>query len=292
MTWPMWLVLAACVLVGAAVGLSVYGNHRWEQAALSLTRLLDAGRIDRTAPSPAAPVRYDPRELEGLPAPVQRYFRAVLQDGQPLVAAATIDLTGTFNMSATGEQWKPFTSTQRVVTRRPGFLWDARVMMFPGVPVRVIDSYVAGAGQLRAAVLGLLTMADVQGDGEIARGEFMRWFAEAAWYPTALLPSQGVRWEAVDDTSANATIADGALTVTLTFGFDGAGLIASVHAAARGSGVGNDMVMLPWVCSLSNYQLRHGMQLPMTGEAAWLRPEGRRSYFKGTVTDLDVEFSP
>ena len=50
--------------------------------------------------------------------------------------------------------------------------------------------------------------------------------------------------------------------------------------------------MLAWVCSLSNCQLRHGMQLPMTGEAAWLRPEGRRSYFKGTVTDLDVEFSP
>lgn len=291
MTWPMWLVLAACVLVGAAVGLSVYGNHRWEQAALSLTRLLEAGRI-RTAPSLAAPVRYDPHELEGLPAPVQRYFRAVLQDGQPLVAAATIDLAGTFNLSATGEQWKPFTSTQRVVTRRPGFVWDARVMMFPGVPVRVIDSYVAGAGQLRAAVLGLLTMADVQGDGEIARGEFMRWFAETAWYPTALLPSQGVRWEPVDDASAKATLVDGPLTVTLTFGFDDADLIASVHAAARVAGVGKDMVILPWVCSLSDYQLRHGMRLPMTGEAAWLRPQGRKAYFKGTVSHLSVEFSP
>ncbi|MDI1259506.1 T6SS effector amidase Tae4 family protein [Aquabacterium sp.] len=33
----------------------------------------------------------------------------------------------------------------------------------------------------------------------------MRYFAEMAWYPTALLPSQGLRREAVDDRSANAT---------------------------------------------------------------------------------------
>ncbi len=286
----MWLALLACVLGGAAIGLSIYGSHRWQQAALSLNRLLDAGRVDRTALSPAAAVRYDPHELEGLPAPVQRYFRAVLKNGQPVIAAATIDLVGTFNMSATGEQWKPFTSTQRVVTRRPGFVWDAQVAMFPGVPLRVVDSYAAGVGHLRAAVLGLFTMADVSGGGEIARGELMRWLAEAAWYPTALLPSQGVRWQAVDDTSANATIADGTLTVSLMFDFDDAGLIASVRAAARGAGVGKDMVMLPWVCSLSNYQLRHGMLLPMAGEAAWLRPQGRSAYFKGSVANLSVEF--
>jgi hypothetical protein len=47
--------------------------------------------------------RFDARELEGLPAPVQRYFRTVLTDGQPIIAAATIAMTGTMNMSATAE---------------------------------------------------------------------------------------------------------------------------------------------------------------------------------------------
>jgi hypothetical protein len=61
---------------------------------------------------------------------------------------------------------------------------------------------------LRATIEGLITMADLGGDGNIARGEFMRWFADVARYPTALLPSQGVRWEAVDDHSANATMVD------------------------------------------------------------------------------------
>ncbi|CAM3416191.1 hypothetical protein POHY109586_06685 [Polaromonas hydrogenivorans] len=70
---------------------------------------------------------------------------------------------------------------EAVVTRRPGFLWDAEVSMLPGVAVRVVDSYIAGEGLLQAAALGLFTVADVHGGGEIACGEMMRFFAEAAW---------------------------------------------------------------------------------------------------------------
>jgi hypothetical protein len=42
-----------------------------------------------------------------------------------------------------------------VITRRPGFDWDARVAIMPGVPVRVHDAYIAGRGTLHAAVFGL-----------------------------------------------------------------------------------------------------------------------------------------
>ena len=291
MTWPLWLGLVLCLLVVVAVGFSAFGSTRWTDTSRTLTRRLEATRIDDRAQSPS-PQRYDSRELEGLPAPVQRYFRAALRDGQSLVAAATVELAGTFNMSATGGQWKPFTSRQRVVTRGPGFLWDAQVSVLPGLTVRVVDSYIAGKGLLRAAILGLFTVADLRGGGEIARGEFMRFFAEAPWYPTALLPSQSVRWEAVDDRSANATVGDGPLTVTLLFRFNDAGLIGSVHAEARGAMVGKEMLMLPWEGRWSNYQARDGMTVPFTGEVAWVRPEGHKPYFLGTVTSLTYEFSP
>lgn len=104
---------------------------------------------------------------------MQRYFRATLKDGQPIVAAATVELAGTINLSANEARWKPFTSRQRVITRRPGFLWDAQVSMLPGVMVRVVDSHIAGEGLLRAAILGLFTVAKARGGGELARGEFM-----------------------------------------------------------------------------------------------------------------------
>ena len=291
MKWLFWLSLLVCLLVVAAVGLSAYGSKRWNSSARALTSRLEATRIGDQAQSPF-PKRYDARELEGMPAPVQRYFRAVLKDGQPIVTAATLNIAGTFNLSPTGEQWKPFTSHQRVITRRPGFLWDAQISMLPGVAVRVIDSYIAGEGLLHATIQGLFTVADARGGGELARGEFMRFFAEAPWYPTALLPSQGVRWEAVDDASANATIVDGPITLTLLFRFNDSGLIDSFRAESRGAGVGNEMVMLPWEGRWSNYQVRDGMTVPFTGEVAWIRPEGPKPYFVGTVTSLTYQFSP
>lgn len=291
MTGLLWAGSGVAALIVAALALRWAGGMRWADAIRAHTHELQA---DRWQPPTQAshPTRYDQRELDGLPAPVQRYFRAVLKDGQPIIAEVSIATTGTINLSTTADQWKPFTSQQRAVTRRPGFLWNAEVNMFPGLPARVEDSYIAGQGRLVAKLLGLFTVAEVQGGGEIARGEFMRYFAEAAWYPTALLPSQGVQWQAVDGSSANATIVDGPITLTLLFKFDEAGLIAAVRADARGAGVGKDMVMLPWDCRLSNYEWHGGMLLPMTGEAAWIRPEGRKPYFVGHVTNLDHTFHP
>lgn len=43
--------------------------------------------------------------------------------------------------------------------------------------------------------------------------------------------------------------------------------------------------------SWSNYQTRDGMTVPFTGEVAWVRPEGRKPYFLGTVTSLTYEFA-
>jgi hypothetical protein len=134
-------------------------------------------------------------------------------------------------------------------------------------------------------------MANVRGGGEIARGEFMRFFAEAAWYPTVLLPSQGTRWQAVDERSANATMVDGALTLTLLFRFNDAGQIDSFRAEARGAGAGKDMIMLPWEGNWSDYRTHDGMTVPYTGEVAWMGPQGRRPYFRGIVTSLGNEFA-
>lgn len=239
---------------------------------------------------PAITSRYDAHELDSLPAPVKRYFRAVLMDGQPIVSAVTVEHRGTFNLKQPGEHWKPFTSRQRVVTCRPGFVWNARIAMVPGLSVYVHDAYVAGEGILNPAILGLFSLADPVDAGVLAQGEFVRYFAEAAWYPTALLPSQGVHWEAVDDRSAKATLADGKVSVIMLVNFDGTDLIESVSVEARAAIVGKAVVMMPWEARMLDYQVRNGMPVPLTCEAAWLRPEGRAPYWRGTIASLTYEF--
>jgi len=275
------------VVAIAWLGLASYGRLRWASATQALLAQLEAARVPHVAE------RFDARELDGLPAPVQRYLRAVLKDGQAIVAAATFQHTGTFNVTALGsrERWIPFTSEQRVVTHGPGFVWNARMVLVPGVTILVHDAFAGGVGTLHAAALGLFSLADQHGTGEIARGELMRYMMEAVWYPTALLPSQGVKWVAVNEVSADATMVDGDISMTMRFTFGSGGVIESVRADARAAMVGGKQVMMPWEGRMSDYQDLDGMRLPLTAEAAWLTPQGRKPYWRGTIASARYELS-
>jgi len=178
-----------------------------------------------------------------------------------------------------------------VVVQRPGFDWNGRVAMAPGLPIRVHDAYVAGEGVLHASALGLFTVVNMRGTGEIVGGEVMRFFAEAAWYPTALLPSQGVRWELADNRSAYATLTEGDISTTMLFTFDGEGLIDTMRAEERGRAVGGEVVPTPWRGRFWNYEERGGMLVPLSGEVAWVPPEGERSYWRGRITEISHEFA-
>jgi hypothetical protein len=278
----LWILLGLAVV---AVSTLIYGSIRWQSATDAMHATLEAAR------SPVGPKTYSANELVGLPAPVQRYFRAALTDGQPIGTAVSIEHTGTFNMAATGDdQWRPFSSTQRVITQRPGFDWEARIAMLPGLPVRVHDAYIAGEGMLHASLFGLVSMANLRGTPAMAQGELLRWFAEGAWYPTALLPSQGVQWSAVDERTATATMQDGATSATLLFRFNAEGLIDSMRAEARGAMRDGVMIPTPWEGRWSNYELRDGMRIPIEGEVAWMLPAGPKTYWRGRITRLQYEF--
>jgi hypothetical protein len=274
------IIIAVIVVIGA---LLLYGVYRWNARTQALLDRLDAARV------PSTVTRVDLSETRNLPPPVQRFFRAALTDGAVMPSAATVSHAGTFNMGQDSPQWKPFTSQQRTVFHAPGFVWDARVAMMPGLSVHVHDAYVAGEGILNPAIAGLVSLADMRGGGDIAQGELMRYFAETAMYPTALLPSQGVRWEAVDDHSARASMTDRGITLTLLFRFGSDHLIESIRAEARGRTVGDKVIPTPWEGRWFSYALQSGMQVPMEGEVAWVLPEGPLPSWRGRIPAIPFE---
>lgn len=276
------IIFGFAVIIAIAL---VYGSNRWQSASKEMHEKLEAARL------PIEVKKYCLAELIGLPAPVQRYFRKVLKDGQPMVLAVSVEHSGTFNMSETDEQWRPFISTQRVIAQRPGFDWEGRIAIMHGLSVRVHDAYIAGEGILHVSLFGLVSLANLRGTPEMAQGELMRFFAEAAWYPTALLPSQGVQWEAVGDASAKATLKDGETALSLLFRFNEDGLIESVRAEERGRTVAGSVIPTPWEGRWRNYELRDGMYIPIDGEVAWMLPEGPKLYWRGRITRLSYEFA-
>jgi hypothetical protein len=215
----------------------------------------------------------------------------VLRDGQPRIAGVRVAHRGRFRLRDAPERWVPFRSDQRVLISRPGFLWNASMSLAPGLPLRVHDAYIAGEGVLEVRLLGLVPLVGLRGGGELAEAELMRYLAEAAWYPTALLPSQGVRWEPVDAGSARAILRDGPVRVELVVRFSDDGLLEGVRAESRARLVSGRSLPPPWEGRFWDYAERGRMRVPLAGEIAWVLPEGPRPYWRGRIEQIDYDFA-
>jgi hypothetical protein len=226
-------------------------------------------------------------QFAGLPAPVRRYFEFALTPGQPLVEAARLEHAGEF--AARPGRWSPFTSVEQFTVQPPGFVWDARIRMWPLAAVTVRDSYSRGEGAMLVKLAGLIPMVDRRGTPELASGALMRYLAEAAWLPTALLPASGVAWEALDERSARATLVDSGVRVSLNFHFGAQGGIRRV-TGDRFRDVEGRGVLTRWEGEFSDYRRVEGMMIPHTGEVAWALPDARMPYWRGRILAAAYKF--
>lgn len=277
----LFFLLVAIALIGSAW----YGASVWRFEAATLRARLDQARL------PLAPTPFDRAMLAGLPAPVQRYLGMVLAEGQPMISTVALTHTGTFCIDAARPRWLPFRSDQRVVVHRPGFDWQAQMRLAPGIEILVQDTYVEGEGVLRASLMGLRTLAAQRGGAQLARGELMRYLAETAYYPTALLPHAGVRWTPLDDKAATARLADGDLSVTLVFRFGADGLIETIDSPARPRALGDRLEPTPWRGRFGNYADRDGVLIPIDGEVAWVADGVEQPYWRGHLESIEHRFA-
>jgi hypothetical protein len=280
--WIQWMAIITVLIIVSLGIAALYGSYRWQIGTDNLRAQLTNGRRE------IQPKIYDQQEISGEPAPVQRFFRTVLKDGQAIALVVKLDQQGEFSFNEMKDKWNPFTATQLFIAQRLGFDWNARIQIAPGLNAFVHDTYLLGEGNLHASLLGLFTVADMHDTPELNQGELLRFLAEAVWYPTALLPSQGVVWEAINDTSARGTLTDGTTTVSLVFQFNAKGVISTIRAEAR---YRDKLTAMPWVGRFGEYSIQNGMLIPLYGEVGWEHPEGLRLYFKGRITEINYEFA-
>jgi len=271
-------------LVIAGTAATVIGGYLWRRTtARRFTLLADQARLrgdSASRPLSAA-------ALNDLPAPVARYLAFAVPDGQRRIRMARIRWTGEMRL-APNAAWRSYAADQRFTTTPPGFVWDAAFRMVPLVPVRVRDSYVAGEGQMLGRVGGVVSVVNEGGTREMAAGALARWLGEAVWFPTALVPGEGVTWEPVDDSTARATVTDGETRVSADFHFAPAGEATSM-TAMRYRDVNGAGVLTPFEGRYHGYVRREGVMVPGSAEVAWLLPAGRFDYWRGQPAEVTYE---
>lgn len=291
------ILLFVAGVAAAAWGAVVFGTRTWRRATRAQLLQLQGGgiRAVRGAPDDTTGTgtgttfaRVAAGARDSLPAPVSRYFERVLPPGQRLVQLARVTHAGEFALRP--NEWKPFSSAQLFSVRPRGFVWDARIRSFPLLPILVRDSYVDGKASMLGALGGVVRVAHVEGTEGLATGALLRYLAESAWFPTALLPGEGVEWTAIDDSTARATLADAGRTVWMDVRFHPSGGIARV-SAVRERDVNGESVPTPWEGEFSEELLTvDGMRIPASGQVSWLLPEGRHTYWRARVTAATYEY--
>jgi len=264
------------------------GSCRGDEADPPASRIPGAGAEE--APKRAIAVSQrepgvDFATFEQLPQPVARYLRRVLRDGQPLIRVAKLRQTGRLRTDLHTKRWLRFEAAQVVEPLAPGFVWDARVTILPLVHVRVRDAYAQGIGSGRVSLFSAIPMGADRGRPELNSGALHRYLAEAVWYPTALLPSNALRWSPVSSTKALATLEDSGITVSLEFWFNERDEVTGIYSPGRWGRFNGQYRQIPWEGHFRDYQVKAGMWVPAAGEVGWYDAGIWRAVWKGTLAE-------
>ncbi|MFD1588346.1 DUF6920 family protein [Halorientalis brevis] len=224
-------------------------------------------------------------DWEDVPAPVQRYFETVLDDGQSHVRSVRLRQHGEFRLGGPDASWRSLEATQHVTTAPPGFVWDATIDVLPMLPVRVIDRYSHGDGTLDARLRSAVSVADAGPSPDMNAGELVRYLAEAVWYPTALLPANGVEWNGIDERSAMATLEHEGASASVVFHFDENDEISSVTTERYRQ---EDDSYAPWTGYFRDYERRNGMRVPTAASVEWNLPDGDLQYWRANIDEIVV----
>lgn len=182
---------------------------------------------------------------------------------------SSIRLTQTGRMKADlkSKAWMAFTASQSISAHRCEFDWRARAGPFGLISGR--DALADGEGRFDIMALGVIPLARAAHTAALVRGELMRYLAEIAWVPHAILHNHGLNWEVIDAETLVVRAGAGDTACRVVLGLDSDGRIASAFAADRPRSATAPTLPTPWRGRFSDYRLHEGLWLPFAAEVAW-----------------------
>ncbi len=231
-----------------------------------------SGPTPQTAPLP-----------DGLPAPVERYFRQIYGDRVPVIKSAVI--TGRAAMSPVGGVTVP-ARFRFVHDVGKGYRHYFELTWF-GLKLGVgNEHYLDGKSRLE------LPMGLSDEGPNVDQAANLSMWAEYVWLPAALLTTPGVRWQAVDDDTALLVVPFGASEQTFVTRFDPAtGRLTTLESMRYKDSKSTTKTL--WLNESKNWQIVSGVEIPTAGAVTWFDQGKPWAVFtvEDVVYNVDVQDS-
>jgi hypothetical protein len=207
-----------------------------------------------------------------------------ISKGTPAVFNVRMTHSGYFRTKPDGK-WFTIRGRQYFTVGHPGFVWSARVWPLPFIWIDARDKLLKEEANMLVTLLSTVSIADARG-AEITQGSQLRWMAEIAWFPYALV-SREIAWEAIDDSSARATLLYAYLPASVVFQIDGEGKLSRIVAQRYRDLGGGKSVLTPWIGEYGNYREFRGFRIPCSVEVKWQLEDGPFSYARFEIDTIE-----
>ena len=133
---------------------------------------------------------------EDLPAPVERYYKAIMGEQAPVIESAVISTRGKLRVAGI-----TFPTRFRFIhDAGQGYRHYAELTLF-GIPVmKINERYLDGRARME------LPMGVIENEPKVDMAANLGLWGESIWLPSVYLSDPRVRWQAIDDTTARLVV--------------------------------------------------------------------------------------
>ncbi len=228
---------------------------------------------------------YEHENFPELPGPVHRYFKHVLKDGQGYINIARIRQSGSLR-SRENQKWMPLKAVQYFNAESPAYIWVASAKSSPFFWISAVDKYFNSRASMTIKPFSLFTITKASGE-EMEVSSLIRYISEMPWFPTSLLPSEDLKWEPLDDSSATAVVNCGEVTLRVIFYFNKTGEITKVSSEGRFRFSEGEYSKETWTGYFKKYKEINDIKVPTEIEAEWNLKSGDFKYFRANLEKIE-----
>lgn len=222
-----------------------------------------------------------------LPAAVHDLALRLGADPQTDSREVRLRQNGRMKTQLEAKSWVPFTATQTISVRACRFDWLAHAGPFGMISAR--DALASGEGRLDVTAIGFIPIAHAEHSSALMRGELMRYLAELAWAPDAILHNTDMRWRVDGPETLTVSAGSGETESEVVLTLDSEGRIVSVFAPDRPRSATAPILPTPWRGRFSDYRRHEGRWLPFAGEVAWEIDGKEIVYWQGRIEGWEMD---